>query len=619
MQRTYWSKVLKARLSRRRALIVAGTSASAASFIVACGGSSNGRKTGNTTGGAASASTGSGSTTSAPSGAKNSLVDVPLDTTAQAKPGGTLKHWADGDAVHDDALASNANGVINWISAFAYPRMLRNADFKYPKAPDGTLEGETARSFEYSPDKLTLTFKIRQGMKWDAREPTNGRLIDAQDVLFSWNKFATENQSAGDMSSKRTPEAPIDSVTAPDNETIVMKLNKPDSSLLPLFASWDHFYQMPRESDGGFDPKQVVRGHGPWMLDEYVPSVRYVWAKNPDYFIKGRPFPDKLERPIIPEYSSRLAQFKTGAVLTNVALPIDVIQAKKDLPKTSIHEAGIFSTTIWYGLSFGYNNDSPFKDTRVRQAASMLVDGDGYVDVIDNRKDFREAGMDVPTAFNSVVAAGWNDFWLDPTNDAKFGPNAKYLHFNVEEAKKLLAAAGYPNGFDYDIWFSNGLYGPVYQQSVDLISGMLNDGGMRATQKGLPYEQYKNTIYEAYWGPSYSSGKTHGFNGIVHLANPTLPTVVSHLYTFCHKDGGRFHGFTPDGNNPQLGDPKLNSDIEKLKLEFDHQKQISMVQDIARYFTGYSYYVPRKAQIPLVEVIWPAVQNYGVLQRAPGD
>ncbi len=416
MQRNYWSKVLEARVSRRRALAIAAASAGAASFIAACGGTNNNGKTGSTTAGATGkgASAGSGASTSGASGAKNSLVDVPLDTTAQAKPGGTLKHWTDGDAVHDDALASNANGVINWISAFAYPRMLRNADFKYPKAPDGTLEGETARSFEYSPDKLTLTFKIRQGMKWDMREPTNGRLLDAQDVLFSWNRFATENQSAGDMSSKRTPQAPIDGVTAPDNETIVMKLNKPDSSLLPLFASWDHFYQMPRESDGGFDPKQVVRGHGPWMLDEYIPSVRYVWAKNPDYYIKSRPFPDKLERPIIPEYASRLAQFRTGAVLTNVALPIDVIQVKKDLPKTSIHQAGIFSTTIWYGLSFGYNGDSPFKDTRVRQAASMLVDGDGYIDVIDNRKDFKEAGMDVPTAFNSVIAAGWNDFWLDP-------------------------------------------------------------------------------------------------------------------------------------------------------------------------------------------------------------
>jgi ABC-type transport system substrate-binding protein len=584
---------------------MASASAGAAAFLAACGGNDDSSSSGGSGGGS--------------SGGSSGLVDAPDDTTSKAKPGGTVKHWADGDAVHADALASNANGVINWISAFAYPRMLRNADFKYPKAPDGSLEGETARSYEYSPDKLTLTFKIRQGMKWDSREPTNGRLLDAQDVLFSWNKFAQVNQSSGDMSAKRTPNAPIETVTAPDNETIVMKLNQPDASLLSLFASWDHFYQMPRESEGGFDPKKVVRGHGPWMLDEYVPSVRYVWAKNPNYFLKDRPFPDKLERPIVPEYSSRLAQFKTGNILTNVALPIDVIQTKKDQPETSIRQAGIFSTTIWYALAFGYEDNSPFKDQRVRQAASMLVDGDGYIDVIDNRKDFEEAGIDIPTAFNSVIAAGWNDFWLDPTDEKKFGANAKYLKYDPEEAKKLMAAAGYPNGFDYDMWFSNGLYGPVYQESVGLIAGMLNDGGMKGTQQGLPYEQFKNTIYEAYWGPSYNSGKTHGFNGIVHLANPTLPTVVSHLYTFVHKDGGRFHGMTPDGNNPQNGDPKLNSDIEKLKGEFDHQKQISMVQDIARYFTGQSYYVPRKAQIPLVEVIWPSLQNYGVFQRAPGD
>jgi ABC-type transport system substrate-binding protein len=326
-----------------------------------------------------------------------------------------------------------------------------------------------------------------------------------------------------------------------------------------------------------------------------------------------------LERPIISEYSTRLAQFRAGEIYTNVALAQDIIQTKKDVPETSIREAAAYSTSIWHGMSFGYEGDSPFKDARVRQAVSMLVDGDAYVDVTDNREAFSTAGLDLDTAFNTVVAAGWGDFWLDPTDGAKFGENAKYLGFNVEEAKSLLSAAGYPDGFDFDMYFSTGLYGPVYLQGVDLVSGMLFEGGLRATQRGFAYEQFKDIYYEAYYGPSFASGKTSGFNGMVYLANPPLPTVTSHLFTFVHKDGGRYHGMTPTGTDAHLGDPKLNDDIAKLKLEFERDGQITMVHDIIRYFTGQSYYIPRKAQTKLVSLIWPALSNFDVFQLSPGQ
>ena len=87
-----------------------------------------------------------------------------------------------------------------------------------------------AESYEVSPDKLTVTMKLRQGQKWDARAPTNGRVMDMEDVMFSWNKFAKVNPAAANFLNSRNPSAPVESISAPDARTLVVKLKRPDAT-----------------------------------------------------------------------------------------------------------------------------------------------------------------------------------------------------------------------------------------------------------------------------------------------------------------------------------------------------------------------------------------------------
>jgi len=148
---------------------------------------------------------------------------------------------------------------------------------------------------------------------------------------------------------------------------------------------------------------------------------------------------------------------------------------------------------------------------------------------------------------------------------------------------------------------------------------MVLEGGLKGAMRGLPYEQFKDIYYEAYYGPSVASGKTKGFNGVVHLADPAVPTVASFLFTFAHKNGGRFHGVTPDGKNAHLGDPKLNDLIDKMRIEFDRAKQVDLSHEIQRYFTGQAYYIPRAATVKLLTLTWPSLGNMGVFQPSPGE
>jgi peptide/nickel transport system substrate-binding protein len=600
MTANYWERVTRNRLTRRRALLAAGgigvTGASLA--LLGCGSDDDGE-------GASGAGGGTG--------ASNGLLSTPKDTTGQAKAGGTIRDFQNADMLNFDPVASPSNPVINFVAVFAYPRLLKFKPGKYPDPSDGSSEGETATSWEMSGDRLTLTFKLREGMKWDSRAPTNGREIDAEDVIFSWNKYRQLNASAADLAydATKAPGAPIESLSAPDKRTVVMKLKQFDSSLLQLLTAWDHFYIMPRESDGGFDPKTEIRGHGPWLLEEYVPSAKVVWKKNPDYYVSGRPFPDRLERPIVVDYAQRLAQFKAGNIWTNLpTLAEDVVQTKRDAPGSVIHKAPTFETTVSPFITFGWDGESPFKDVRMRRALAMLIDNEAFADVVENRAGFARDGLEPEIARNTIIAPGQTGYYIDPTDTGKFSENGKFLQYNAEEAKKLMAAAGHGNGTSFNVYYNTeNTYGAIYHQILDIYEGMFGAGGMTLKREGSPYAFYREQIYDFYLQRNYANRGDKGLNGIVHKALRGFPTVAAGLFGMMHSDGGFYQGVSPTGMNVERGDSQLNAMIDKIKREPDRGNQQKLVQDAVKYITGQMYNVPRPTMAKLFTNWWPAIGN----------
>ena len=275
----------------------------------------------------------------------------------------------------------------------------------------------------------------------------------------TWSSAGTSswpNAASLDLAYAKSPAAPIDSISATDKNTIVFKMKQPDSSLLQLLTAATHFYVMPRESESGFDPRGEVRGYGPWTLEEYRPSAFFRWKKNPDYYVKGRPFYDYRDEPILPEYAARLAQFKAGNIWTDVhgLLQQDIPQTIKDVPQTIVFQDDTFPTGVSSHIPFGYEGNSVFKDERIRQAVSMLIDREAFANVIHNRDGLAKEGLDIPAAYHTIVGAGWTGYWIDPYDEKTFGPNHKYLKLNVAEAKKLLTAAGFASGVDADLIYN---------------------------------------------------------------------------------------------------------------------------------------------------------------------
>ena len=159
MDKHYWSSKLQQRFSRRRTLAVTGAGALGAAFLAACGGSSDDKSGG---GGPVAPKDTSG------------LLYTPVDTSKQAVKGGiwsnTIQNPIDGFTPYIGGNSVSLNHVNHM-----YQRLLSYKNGENGQDADGTLEGDAAESWEVSPDKLTITFKLRQNKKCDQRPPTNSR------------------------------------------------------------------------------------------------------------------------------------------------------------------------------------------------------------------------------------------------------------------------------------------------------------------------------------------------------------------------------------------------------------------------------------------------------------
>jgi peptide/nickel transport system substrate-binding protein len=591
MSDNYWQSLVSQRLSRRRALVVAG-GGSAAAFLAACGGGSSG----------------GGGKDAAPSGPKDAsgLLAQVVDTSGSAVRGDTLKSLASADVTSFDPLTSQSF-TTQVHAGFLYSRILKVVPgFKGPSKRD--LEGDLAESWEVSPDKLTITLKLRKNAKWDAQAPTSGRAVAADDIVWSWNRFAAASPYRADMSYKANPDAAIDSMTAPDANTLVVKLAAPDASALTMLGSSAHLFILPKEAEGGFDPRNTVRGSGPWTVEKYQQSVGFTYAKNPNWYRSDRPLADKIEMPIVSEYSQQLAQFRAGNVqyfaITGQQAGVqqqDVLQTKKDVPDLNL-VIGEYATS-WFNSWFGYQGNSPFKDQRVRQAISMSYDRDAYIEAIFNTADFKKTGLPVDTRWHSHLTAGLDGWWLDPKDDKAFGPNNQYFKQNLAEAKKLLAAAGY-NGQEVPAaYISTSQYGTVFPNMCQIQVGFMNEAGIKT--------KIANPDYQTVWLNNYYYGKGN-FEGIAVGADSTEADVGTFYFARSHPKGPRFKGFSPDGSNPANGDPEMTKMIEDVRKEFDTEKRRDIAKRFQQYAAKSMYMVPFPGLAAPFVLRWPSIGNGGV-------
>lgn len=481
---SYWSRFAQQRVSRRRALYASGALTLSAAFLAACGGdddepASTGSSATTTTQTSSSATSSAaatgGSGATGASGATSSLLTKPEDTSSQAKPGGVwINHLLSAADTYEPVAATGSVGFTHTMpvySKFAKYGMGRNEQLP----TTDMVSGDAAESWEVSPDKLTYTLKLRRGHLFDPRPPTNHREMTTEDVRFSMARFEEGSAFRGEILHSIYPTGMVDSMDYPDDYTVVIKLAYPYGPFPDVMAFYPYFNIMPKEAESGFDPRSEMRGSGPFRLTEFQPDVKLVYEKNPDWYEKGRPFLDGFEQVIIPEYAAALAQFESGAVWTLPEIAQeDVLQVKDRHPELVLaRNIAMIKAPQFQFFQFSMKPDKPFRDVRLRQAISMLIDREAIVETVYNVPGFEAAGLPMDPRWHSHDFAGMPN-WIDPRDNAsELGEGAKYFQFNPEEAAKLLSAGGY-EGLQFPFEYLDGATADEYAA----IGGMLQAGGL---------------------------------------------------------------------------------------------------------------------------------------------
>ena len=346
------------------------------------------------------------------------------------------------------------------------------------------------------------------------------------------------------------------------------------------------------------------------MLAEYQPSTRYVYKRNEGYWDAKNVFIDEIQLPIVSEYATALAQFRSGAIYRygNRGEGIngeDILPLKQGVPELELYQGDMRQQT--YSAFFGWNpargEKTPFRDRRLRQAFSMSWDRDLFIDAAYNVSALEAQGIPLETRWNTPVynvADGW---WLDPKGK-DFGPNARYYQHNLEEAKKLVAAAGYPSGLDVDAQYvTTGQYGADFNKQVEIIMNFAREAGIRMTTKPVGFATD--------WRPKVAD--TQGdFDGISFRIFPEgSQDWGDRLFSVYHPEGGlNYTGlYNQDTSSYKKGDPKLTEIVEKVRREFDQDARVALIEDFQRLDAPEMYRPRFPGSAAALSVIWPVIRN----------
>jgi peptide/nickel transport system substrate-binding protein len=405
----------------------------------------------------------------------------------------TLRWSSQGDYVSADPMAQNEL-LTNSINGHVYETLV-------VRGPKLEIRPGLAVSWKQT-NPTTWVFNLRKGVKWH-----DGSDFTADDVVFSIKRAQGPTSNfrvyANASGEPRKIDAHTVSFTTPVPNPVLLEMHA--GSLFIMSKDWCEKHKVERAQDFKNNEESYAArnamGTGPFLLVSRDPDVKSVFRKNPHWWgLKEKGYFDGNVEDIvftpIKSEGTRMAALLSGELDFVLDPPVQDIERLKQNKSVRLYE-GRENRVVFLGMDQArdellYSNvkgRNPFKDRRVREAVYRLIDVNAL-----NKAVMR--GLSVPTAINlpNPTRAG-----IPPEMDRRYP-------YDVAAAKKLLAEAGYPNGFEVTIDCPNNRY--INDEKICVaVAAMAARGGITMKVNAMPRAQYfpkmqrlETSMYMLGWG-----------------------------------------------------------------------------------------------------------------------
>ncbi len=404
------------------------------------------------------------------------IWSAPPSQGAEPQYGGTLIYaaGADPDSLDPPNTQSNPGEAMNRM---IYENLVR-FDEKLRLVPG------LATKWDLSKDGKTWTFYLRKGVKFHDGTPFNAEAVR----LYFERVLGPEKPLKAPLF---TPF--VDRVEVVDDYTIKVHLKTPFAFFLNHIAHSAGGIASPAAlKKWGKDITLHPVGTGPFKFVEWIPGDHLTLERNEDYWA-GRPYLDRIIVRTVKEDSARVLMLEAGDAHVIVRIPPEDIPRLAQGGKVKL-DMGQTNRALYVGLN---NLKKPFDDVRVRQALNYAIDKEGIVKNI-----YQGMAMVIPGPVGPLSTGYYP---------------AKGYPYDPAKAKKLLAEAGYPNGFKASMWTPKGRYLKDFEL-MQAIQQQLKEVGVETTFESMEWAAYlaitrkppaeaRQEIFLMGWSPSTAEAR----------------------------------------------------------------------------------------------------------------
>jgi ABC-type transport system substrate-binding protein len=452
--------------------------------------------------------------------------------------------------------------------------------------------GALAQSWEVAADGLTITFTMRQGVKFAPIAPVNGRVMDMDDWRTSIQRHLEVGFYRSDLGGV------LDKYEFPDSTHMVWKLQFPYAPIVARihFSSFAYYIQ-PKELNANPQQAEVLSvGTGYKILDKHQPAITMEYRKHKDYW-GGDPFIERWHAPIIPEYANRYAQFVRGNIMDFTPTAQDVLLLHKDAPEAVVVAGSIWDEGNASKLAFGRRipSSSPLADPRVRVAIRRSIDYKSIGEFLSNKEEFERNGIEVEVMPMTHLPHN-PSYWLNP-DKGELGAVSENYVFDPTEARRLITAAGHsvPVPLFYPVRLTQGQFETPDQLVID---SMQKSGTLALDILRVPS------------APEYR--KYNIDREMDGLAGTQIGSGANEADYYITRD---YSSFGPFGSENAFTHPRIDEIQIAQRREFDPEKRNAILKEFQRFTAEWMPAISGRHQFTNFSMRWPWLHNLNYGER----